>query len=78
MHEPGGNNEAEWTMRLRLEFSNKYSLWGELTRGNADRLFIASDALPLLGTEVAVGIGVNVATGVEVKIAVGLDVAVDV
>lgn len=46
-------------MAYRLTYPDKYRLWNDLVRGNADRLFIATDEQPPLGGEVSVEIQVE-------------------
>lgn len=41
-------------MSLRLEFTDRYRLWSELIHTNAERVFIATDELPRIASEVAV------------------------
>jgi CheY-like chemotaxis protein len=44
---------------LRLEFADKYRLWTELLRARMDRVFIATQQPPRLGSRVPVGIAVG-------------------
>jgi len=46
-------------VKLQLSYPDKYRLWAALVRGNADRLFIATDEKPQLGDEVKVEIKVE-------------------
>ena len=46
-------------MGYRLSYPDKYRLWNALVRGNADRLFIASEDEPPIGSEISVEIKVE-------------------
>ncbi|MEE8408381.1 MAG: response regulator [Myxococcota bacterium] len=47
------------SMRLKLDYSNKYTLWMDLILANADRLFVEADRITLLGTEVPLEIAIQ-------------------
>src|SRR5262245_37852332 len=60
------------TMRLRLEFPDKYRLWSELLRARTDRVFIGSSFMPKLGVETAVELVVGTVTVMAFGRVVGL------
>jgi CheY-like chemotaxis protein/Tfp pilus assembly protein PilZ len=46
-------------MPVRLEFADKYRLWSELLHGSTDRLFVATDERPALGSQISVELSLS-------------------